>query len=36
MRSFVSLPRQGHANSEQDADALRTMQPDMLMSFPPA
>lgn len=36
MRSFVFLPKQCYANFERDAEALRTMQPGMLMSFPPA
>ena len=36
MRSYVFLPRQGYANFEADAVALRTVRPDMLMSFPPS
>ena len=35
MRSYVFLPKQGPANVEQDVAALRSLQPGMLMSFPP-
>ena len=34
MRSYVFLPKQGYANLEQDAAALRSVQPAMLMNFP--
>lgn len=34
MRSYVFLPKQGYANLEQDAAALRSVQPSMLMNFP--
>jgi hypothetical protein len=34
MRSWVFFPQQGHANLEQDAAALRTLQPAQLMNFP--
>lgn len=34
MRSWVFFPKQGYANLEQDAAALRTLQPAQLMDFP--
>jgi hypothetical protein len=34
MRSWVFFPKQGFANLEQDAAALRTLQPAALMNFP--
>ena len=34
MRSFVFYPKQGYANFERDVEALRSVQPAMLMSFP--
>lgn len=34
MRSWVFFPKQGYANFEQDAAALKTVQPAMLMNFP--
>ncbi|MBK9609417.1 MAG: hypothetical protein IPO58_24520 [Betaproteobacteria bacterium] len=34
MRSWVFFPKQGYANLERDARALRTLQPAQLMNFP--
>ncbi len=34
MRSWVFFPKQGYANLEQDAAALRAVTPAMLMNFP--
>ena len=34
MRSYVFFPKQGYANFEQDAAALKSVQPGMLMNFP--
>jgi hypothetical protein len=34
MRSWVFFPKQGYANLERDAAALRTLQPAQLMNFP--
>ncbi len=34
MRSWVFFPKQGFANLERDAAALRTLQPSQLMNFP--
>jgi len=35
MRSFVFYPKSGYANLERDPVALRQLQPQQLMSFPP-
>jgi hypothetical protein len=34
MRSWVFFPKQGYANFERDAAALKSVQPAMLMNFP--